>query len=376
MEINSQGRSQIKVWIGIGSLVGGGAEKQVELLVNQLDPRLFDVRVGYVKEKVGGPVYPEHVTRRFLTRSSKWRWDQIWRQVRDEFRNWQPDVVHVWLPEVISLPGAVCARCAGIPCITSVRRSNFKGIGWRNWGREMLNVMPHFFSDHVVANFSLERELVPLRVFWRWRSAEVIPNGVRPSVRGYGDLVRGLPAEKRLSFVFVGRFAEQKRLPFLIETLARMNGAAWELTVFGRGSEPNEIALSNRVAQLGLKERIRFAGFVPDWRKEARGFDYLVFPSVSEGMPNVVVEAMAEGLPVIASRIPELSNILLDEINGFFFRPDDPESLIQAINRANNQRDQYAEYSRAAVETAERFSLQAMGVAYEELYNRFAKGGI
>jgi len=364
---------RIKVWIGIGSLVGGGAEKQVELLVNQLDPGRFDLRVGYVVDGSDMAAYPRSVCKRMLARTSKWRWDQIWKQVRSEFAEWQPDVVHVWLPEVISLPGAVCARFAGIPVVTSIRRSCYKGIGWRNWGRETLNILPHFFSNRIVANFSLEGELPPLKAFWKWRAARVIPNGVRPSRLNSEALHRNLSINKPLKFVFVGRFAPQKRLPFLIEVLSKVTEIPWKLTVFGRGSSIDEHTIKARVHQLGLEERIHFAGFVSDWREVASDFDYMLFPSVSEGMPNVVVEAMAEGLPVIAGRIPELSPILSDEKNGFYFQPDDANSLLQTIRRVHRQRDHYSNLARGALETARRFSLEALGTTYARLYTELAQ---
>jgi glycosyltransferase involved in cell wall biosynthesis len=364
---------RIKVWIGIGSLVGGGAEKQVELLVNQLDPERFDLRVAFVKRSSKDPHYPKGVSKRYLKRSAKWRWDQVWKEVYRELKEWQPDVVHVWLPEVISLPGSVCARLLGIPCITSIRRSCFKGIGWRNWGRESLNMLPHLFGNHIVANFPLDGELPLLKNYWKWRSAQVIPNGVRRSTRTSFSPPKALDKGGALKFVYVGRFAVQKRLPFLIETLAQVPELPWRLTVFGRGSSAEESSLRKQVNQFALEDRIFFAGFASDWRKEASKFDYMLFPSVSEGMPNVVVEAMAEGLPVIGSRISELSNILFEGKNGLFFEPDDVSSLIEVICQLEGRRGEYPDYSREAFETATRFSLDALGAAYEDLYSTIAQ---
>lgn len=366
-------RKRIKVWIGIGSLIGGGAEKQVELLVNQLDPERFDLRVAFVKESSKDPHYPKAVAKRYLKRSAKWRWDQVWKEVYRELKEWQPDVVHVWLPEVISLPGSVCARLLGIRCITSIRRSCFKGIGWRNWGRESLNMLPHLFSNHIVANFPLDGELPLLKSYWSWRSAQIIPNGVRSSSRTPFSPPKALEKEEPLKFVFVGRFAVQKRLPFLVEALAQVSELSWRLTVFGRGSSVEESSLRKQVTQFALEDRITFAGFVPDWRKEASKFDYMLFPSVSEGMPNVVVEAMAEGLPVIGSRISELSNILFDGKNGLFFEPDDVNSLVKVIRQLEGRRCEYPDHSRAAFESATRFSLGALGAAYEDLYTTIAQ---
>lgn len=364
---------RIKVWIGIGSLVGGGAEKQVDLLVNQLNPSTFDIRVGYVRKGAFEPVYSDSVEKRFLKRKSKWRWDSIWRSIWAEFKEWRPDVVHVWLPEVISIPGAVCARLQGIPVITSIRRSNFKGIGLRNYPREVLGLIPHLFSDEIVANFSLNGEIEPLRSYWRSRKALVIPNGVRIATMpcATGEEIISRPA-KPLRFIFVGRFAPQKRLPFLIQTLAGIKELDWTLNIYGTGSTADKESLNDLIETEGLEDRVHFEGFVPDWRQESGRYDYMIFPSVSEGMPNVVVEAMAEGLPVVGSRIPELSNILKDRKNGAYFEPDDAASL-QSVLRVLPQNDlEYQQLCDGALATAERFSVSALAEAYAKLYKECA----
>jgi glycosyltransferase involved in cell wall biosynthesis len=362
---------RIKVWMGIGSLSGGGAEKQLELLVNALDPDRFEIRVAYVRERDVTPEYPASVTKRFLNRTSIYRWDSIWHATWQDLKKWRPDVIHVWLPEVISIPGSFCGRLLGIPVVTSIRRSNYKGIGWRNYLRETLGLLPHLCSNQIVSNFPLLGEIEPLRSFWRWGHAMVIPNGVRLADAGLDSSRERSEAEvKAVHFVFVGRFAPQKRLPFLIRAMSGVKNLEWTLTVFGTGSALDQEALEALVEAEQLKGRIRFEGFVPDWRKESARFDYMLFPSVSEGMPNVVVEAMAEGLPVVGSQITELSNILTDGHNGVYFEPDDAESLQAAIRNLPQSRATYLAWSEHAVATADRFSIAALVEAYSQLYTR------
>ena len=362
---------RIKVWMGIGSLSGGGAEKQLELLVNHLDPDRFEIRVAYVRERDVTPEYPASVTKRFLNRTSTYRWDSIWHATWQDLKEWRPDVIHVWLPEVISIPGSFCGRLLGIPVVTSIRRSNYKGIGWRNYLRETLGLLPHLCSNQIVSNFPLLGEIEPLRTFWRWGHAMVIPNGVRLAERA--RVFSPVCLENKVTsvhFVFVGRFAPQKRLPFLIRALAGVKDLEWTLTVYGTGSTLDQEALEALVRIEQLEDRVIFQGFVPDWRTDSARFDYMLFPSVSEGMPNVVVEAMAEGLPVVGSRISELSNILTDGHNGIYFEPDDAGSLQAAIRNLPQNRATYLAWSEHAVATADRFSIVALVEAYTQLYTR------
>jgi len=369
-------KERIKVWMGIGSPSGGGAEKQLELLVNHLDPKRFEIRVAYVREGKVVPEYPDSVQTCFLKRTSTYRWDSVWRSIREGFKEWRPDVIHVWLPEVISIPGAVCGRLLGIPVVSSIRRSNYKGIGWRNYLRETMGLIPHLFSNRIVSNFPLIGEIEPLRTFWRLAHAQVIPNGVRQAGGTH------IPKEEQkkdtslvVNFVFVGRFAPQKRLPFLIRALAGLPDLSWRLTVYGTGSISDQDALKALVCKHQLQDRIHFEGFVSDWRANSRKFDYMLFPSVSEGMPNVVVEAMAEGLPVVGSRIPELSNILIEGQNGAYFKPDDAEDLQTVIGELFRNRENYLVLSKSAVETAQRFSIDALVSAYSKLYEELSLRG-
>lgn len=355
---------RIRIWIGIGCLSGGGAEKQVELLVGGLDPKRFEVRVGYVRKREAVPDYSENVRKSFYPRGATFRWDQIWRQIHAEFRDWRPDVVHVWLPEVVSIPGAVLGSLRGVPVISSVRRSYFKGIGWRAYGRECLGLIPHLFSRLVVSNFPLTHEPALLRQYFQRRPTRVIRNGVatRMAYTKMPQLNVGDPVH----FVFVGRFARQKRLPFLLQTLSRFNAFPWRLTIFGSGSASEQQTLSEFVEAGGMSDKVVFRGFVPNWREESGDFHYMLFPSVSEGMPNVVVESMAEGIPVVGSRIPELVGILKDGVNGFYFEPDASDSLLKVLERL--QSENHRQLAIQAMAKAEDFSIPSLIQSYEELY--------
>lgn len=137
----------------------------------------------------------------------------------------------------------------------------------------------------------------------------VIPNGV--------DLKRFAPPVRRAwnppHLLFVGRVVYQKGLDVLFEALARLRDLPWQLTIVGDG--PYRAVLESQAEALGLRERIRFAGWqsperIPDFYRQANLF---VFPSRDEGMPNAVLEAMASGLPVVATRIAGNEELITPE---------------------------------------------------------------
>jgi glycosyltransferase involved in cell wall biosynthesis len=138
-------------------------------------------------------------------------------------------------------------------------------------------------------------------------------------------------SDDSLRLLFVGRLHEQKNLRFLFQQLARISAATFELQLVGDG--PQKKQLQDLASELGIAQRLTWHGWVP---REAlpkiyQSADCLINPSQYEGMPNVVLEAMACGLPVIASDIPGNRALVLDHETGFLFDLHEPDSLRTAI---------------------------------------------
>jgi glycosyltransferase involved in cell wall biosynthesis len=134
----------------------------------------------------------------------------------------------------------------------------------------------------------------------------------------------------------VGRFQPKKGLDVLLRALARIHGSA-TLTVVGYG--PEEERLQALVKTLGIEGRLRWAGQLdqPGVCRLYRESDIFVLsPRVTasgdrDGLPNVVVEALSQGLPVVATRVSAVPEIIQDGINGRLVPPEDPEALARAI---------------------------------------------
>jgi glycosyltransferase involved in cell wall biosynthesis len=354
---------RIRIWVGIGSLSGGGAEKQCELLLSNLDPERFEVLLGYVTETENDPTFPKHVPLRHYSRTHKCRWDQIWLGIYHDLKDFKPDLVHVWLPDVITVPGAVVAWLLKIPVISSLRHAAYKGMPFSHFPRETIGFMPHIISKKIASNFPLDDEPRFLKKWWQ-RKVEIIPNGVDVSCSTVVE-TRKIDA---LSLLFVGRFAPMKRLPYLLETLARASMHDWHLTVYGGGSEDAEHSVRALADSLGISGKITFMGFNRGWRANASDYDYLIFPSTTEGMPNAVVEAMAEGLPVVGSAIPALKHIISHGVNGFLFETYDESEFLTALENLPTSDLEYAAVSAAAKLRAADYSVSRMVDRYSQLY--------
>lgn len=152
----------------------------------------------------------------------------------------------------------------------------------------------------------------------------VIPNGI-DTAKFYPEAKGPRPTVKAL---YVGRLEPYKGIHDLLEAtrLARSAGAPLEVSIVGDGSLKSE--LERYTIELGLSECVRFSGHVGRNLIPAiyRKADFLVLPSIVEGMSNAVLEAMASGLPILGTRIPG-SEELVDTRNGVLVEPSDPIAL-------------------------------------------------
>src|SRR5436190_17936205 len=167
---------------------------------------------------------------------------------------------------------------------------------------------------------------------------QVIPNGVDTE---FFTPPSSKPARNNsvLRILFVGRFRQQKNLPFLFRQLAHLPATTFELHLVGDGPERKH--LEGLAQKLGIASAIRWHGWLPPAAlpQVYQSADCLVNPSLYEGMSNVVLEAMACGLAVIASRVPGNDELVQEGETGFLFDLQKPDSLLNAFGQLMNDRD-------------------------------------
>lgn len=162
----------------------------------------------------------------------------------------------------------------------------------------------------------------------------LIPNGV--DTRFFTPGLQKTPPCPGTRLAFVGRLSPEKDLPTLFDALGALppeTAGQWTLDVIGDG--PERRRWEQHAARLGLDDRIHFRGWMSreQVRDVYRGVDFFVLPSRDEGMPNVVLEAMASGLPIIASRIRGNVDLVEEDQNGLLFEPGNATELRRALER-------------------------------------------
>jgi glycosyltransferase involved in cell wall biosynthesis len=136
--------------------------------------------------------------------------------------------------------------------------------------------------------------------------------------------------EGTLVLGFMGRLSDEKGLEHLLQALAlRPPQRAWKLVVVGDG--PRRQELEQRAADAGLAGHVIFAGFQSDASAWYAAMDMFVLPSLTEGTPMALLEAMIRRLPVVATAVGGVPAIVTDRINGLLVPPADPAAMSAAL---------------------------------------------
>jgi glycosyltransferase involved in cell wall biosynthesis len=167
----------------------------------------------------------------------------------------------------------------------------------------------------------------------------------------------------------------RKGLEVLLEALAalRAEGAPVRLRVIGRFETPEyESAIRARAAELGVADIVEWRGFTRQINSELSALDLVVLPSLfGEGLPMVVLEAMAAGVPVVATRVTGTPEAIRDKIDGLLAAPGDAKSLASGIGQfVSGIANWQAIRSNAYFRQRERFSDYSMAAGVAGVYRR------
>jgi glycosyltransferase involved in cell wall biosynthesis len=162
----------------------------------------------------------------------------------------------------------------------------------------------------------------------------------------------------------VGRFVADKGLDVFLAALARVEGVTGMLV----GDGPERARLERLVDELGLRDRVELTGWRSDAHALMASFDVLIVPSRYEPLGIVALEGMSWGIPVIASRVGGLAEIVRDGETGFLVAPDDVAALAAAIERAVDPTTRRTLGANGRAVVRREFSQRGMARRFEDLY--------
>jgi glycosyltransferase involved in cell wall biosynthesis len=353
----------------------GGAEKSLARLLGHMDRGRFAPTVACLyggDSPVADEIRALNMPVIDLGMIPKWRVDALGRLYR-LLRQERPIILHTWLFHA-NISGKLLGRLAGIPIVVSGERTMGMESRWRYW----LNRMTDLCTDRVVCVSQRVADFVVNQVGIPQGKVVVIPNGIQIPDPEHLPLKRKARAELELppDQVLVGTVARLdpvKRLDVLLHALESLPQVY--TVIVGEG--PERAGLLTLSEQLGLTSRVRFAGQQEDIWPWLTASDIFALSSDWEGMSNALLEAMAAGLPVVATAIGGNPDVVMDEVTGLLVPPRDPTSLAEAITRLLDDPDLRHRMGQAGRERVlQHFSVERMVERTQTLYDQLldAKG--
>ncbi len=386
---------QKRVLFIITKSVWGGAQRYVYDLASQLPKDKFSVSValggsGPLVDKLHQAgirtISIPHLERDINFVKELFSFFSIWKIIRREC----PDVVHLNSSKVGGL-GALASYLTQ-KSTSSDLKTIFTVHGWAfNENRNFISKSAIYFLQWLTALFSDQIIIISRHDYRQAIQMPLIPN------EKFVLIPLGVPAEK-LNFlnkkeakeklfkivglksenksILVGTIAEltrNKGLTYLVDAAGRikseLSNIDFKCIIIGGGEDKEN--LEEQIKNLGLKDDILLAGFVDNALQYIKAFDIFTLPSIKEGLPYTLIEAMHAGVAIIASSVGGIPDLIEHEKSGILVPTKNTAALAKAIAQLSedeNLRNQYGERNKEIV--SQKFSFEEMLNKTIDLYNK------
>ncbi len=375
----------MKVYCVIPTLGGGGAERvMLSLLQNFSRQRVQPVLVLFRREGEYLDDVPDDIEIFDLKKRGPGDFFELARRLAKLIQQEPPDAIlsFLWYANVIA---ARARRLSGrsVPLLAAIRNFQTEYFKGQKWGgikawltqrafrhSDAIVSVARAVADDAVANFGVD----PNRV-------HIIPNPVDV------DRLASIASEVRVDHPWltgngddpvitaVGRLSQQKGYPHLLKAFAKMlDRMPARLFIMGDGELRAELAQLTR--ELGISERVCFAGFVDSPFASVARSDLYVMSSLYEGFPNALVEAMAMGIPTVTTVCPSgIEDIVEDGISGLLAPAGNSDALAEAMLKVLTDSDLARKLGENGKQAVRRFTPAGIVQQYEDLVIETIEGG-
>ena len=280
-------------------------------------------------------------------------------------QGWKPDIIHAHI-YIAGVLAVLLGKKYKIPVIISEHFSWFP--------RHKLSSF-----DRIRAGFAMKRAKIILPVSKNLKEAiesygiknkfKIVPNVVNFQIF-YPCLYHSRENKKKI--LFVGVLRPVKGVPYLLQSLSQLKQKRQDFVLDIIGDGPNENEYKELVQKLAISNFVRFHGLKPkeEIAKFMRNCDFFVSSSLWENLPCVLIEAMASGLPIVASKVGGVPEIINKKV-GVLTPPKDVDELAKAIDY---MLDHYKDYSpqRISEHAKSKFSYETVGKTLDQIYREIA----
>jgi glycosyltransferase involved in cell wall biosynthesis len=305
----------------------GGTERSLLQLVEGLGRRGYECTIRCHLEpelaRLRDEADAKGLSIRQVRRPSGWRTPGVLYELAREFRAFHPTILHLHMPSVLGCrDGVAAAAFARVPVVIATVQL---------WIPQAQRLVVHF-KQRLLSRF-IDRYVAVSRAIAMQLNEEfhvpsekvrVVYNGT--SIPPRRTTLSPATASGAVRVLTACRLHAQKGLEDLLHAVPRVSGAIFLIA----GDGPDRPRLEDIVRRLCIADRVRFLGFRPDVSQLLEACDLFVLPSLYEGLPLVLLEAMAHQRPIIATTVPGNEEVLADGA-GLMVPPRDPDALAAAI---------------------------------------------
>lgn len=286
----------------------------------------------------------------------------IFKKLKIIFKKFKPDVVHshLYASKYAHIPAYLTKVKCKIHTIHNVanKESGFINQKINSFLFKYLNVIPVSLSnivhETVVNTYGISLENSP-----------VILNGV-PLDKCHKHKHYNTPPQK---FVHIGRFSEQKNHLMLVKAFIKAHERINNIELFLYGEGELEVKVKECVKNYKAESYIHFCGVTNDPYTALNSADCFILPSKWEGIPMTLIEAMGTGLPIIATKVGGIENMLKDKESGILINVNE-EEIVNAIKKIHDDVDLYKSIGKNALSESFQFSSINMAKEYIKIYQK------
>lgn len=361
LERSAEGAGKpIRVAQLIGRLSFGGAENQVVMLSNHLDRRSFERHVITMSESDKGFRNQLESDVRYFCLNYRRRkalvgFFRLYRYLRAN----HIDILHCHMYQA-GLTGSLAAALARVPVVLVTEHGkNLWKNSWHRW------VERNIVTPLIVFRLAVSEDIRQLRIHHEGIPAEsirLVKNAVDTT------MIPGERLNRPAHIGALGRLVDAKDYGVLIRAMAVLRDRGFSLTLEIAGDGPEYDDLKSLVVEQQLEDSIKLSGF-QDAGKFLERIDIFVISSKREGLPVSLLEAMAHGLPVVATRVGGIPEVIEDGKEGRLCEPENPDELAETIISLVEDRNLRLSVSRSARKKIEQnFSIQVLAEEMQSLY--------
>jgi glycosyltransferase involved in cell wall biosynthesis len=321
----------LRLLLAVDSLEVGGAERHVVDLALALRRKGHEVVVACsVAGSLAEPFEAAGVTVRPLTRRLVKRRVSVAyaRGIKRLLEERRFDLVHAHI-FASTVAAAIATRWTGVPLVVTEHTE----ASWQTWRARWVSRWVYRQAERMIAVSTPIEQRLTQRGGIPPNLVTLIPNAVIPASDDPPEVAGTLPdgwLERPLIGV-IARLQPEKGVANFLEAVARVSRISPEARFIVVGDGPLREELLGLAKRGALRERVRFLGYRADARALVGLLDVLVVPSLTEGSPLIVLEAMAAGVPVVASAVGGIPDQIRHGEEGLLVPPDDPDALAEKL---------------------------------------------